>query len=403
MWLLPRHELTAEQLRAIDQPPDGHRLIVGAPGSGKTQILLHRAAALRDRLRAPPERFRIFVYTNALKAYLRSALDLLRLPPDAVTTYDDWCRVYVEQRMQRPLPWDRRNRRPDFAAIRGLVAEHITRLTAAPWYDFAMVDEGQDLEPLCFAVLARAARHLTICIDSRQQLYERGSDERRIREALGGRLGGLTLLDAYRCSPYIARLAAQLLEDPTDRDRYLRQVRTGQTEREAPLLYEASSFDDEAERLVAVLRQRLLCDRRIAILFPLRRQVQGFAQRLAAAGFEVEPQDALEFASSRPKLMTIHSAKGLTFETVLLPRLVPSSFPPALAGRVRQLLFVAITRATRWVYLSTQQDDPLPALTPLRALAGSGQLTIQRSQPAATRVRAVEPTVPAPASDLDFL
>jgi Superfamily I DNA and RNA helicases len=67
-WLLPRSELTSEQLRAVELSPLSHQVIFGAPGSGKTQILLHRAAFLRNHLGTKPNRFRIFVYRkNAVK------------------------------------------------------------------------------------------------------------------------------------------------------------------------------------------------------------------------------------------------------------------------------------------------------------------------------------------------
>lgn len=42
-WLLPLEDLTPEQVRAVELKPSEHRLIFGGPGSGKTQVLLHRA------------------------------------------------------------------------------------------------------------------------------------------------------------------------------------------------------------------------------------------------------------------------------------------------------------------------------------------------------------------------
>ena len=57
-WLIPRDELTAEQIRAVELSANEHRVILGAPGSGKTQILLHRARYLSDELGVPPARFR---------------------------------------------------------------------------------------------------------------------------------------------------------------------------------------------------------------------------------------------------------------------------------------------------------------------------------------------------------
>ena len=65
---------------------------------------------------------------------------------------------------------------------------------------------------------------------------------------------------------------------------------------------------------------------RIGILVPLKKQVFGFAAGLKQAGFEVEAQDNPDFTNVKPKILSYHSAKGLTFDTVLLPRLVAASF-----------------------------------------------------------------------------
>lgn len=64
---------------------------------------------------------------------------------------------------------------------------------------------------------------------------------------------------------------------------------------------------------------------------------------------------------------------GLTFDTVLLPRLTPKSFPSMAPERIGRLLFVALTRATRWAYMST--DGQWPLLHRLDRLVKAGQLT----------------------------
>jgi len=124
-WLIPRNELTPEQIRAIELAPSEHRAITGGPGSGKTQVLLHRARHLCDSMRVPPERFRIFVYTNVLKEYMRPALRDLRLPEDSVLGFDKWCMDFYKQHINSRLPWDSEQRKPDFDAVRRAVQDRI--------------------------------------------------------------------------------------------------------------------------------------------------------------------------------------------------------------------------------------------------------------------------------------
>jgi superfamily I DNA/RNA helicase len=178
------------------------------------------------------------------------------------------------------------------------------------------------------------------------------------------------LVDAFRCCPYIVRLASEFIEDPRERAAFLNQTRTAQSDIQTPLLYEASDVDDEKARLIEVLRERQIVDRSIAILFPKNAQVESFANKCREQGIPVQTRKGgLNFADSTPKVITIHSAKGLTFDSVLLPRLVTSSFSGPLDGWAERLLYVGMTRATRWVYFSTVRGRALPALARIRALA----------------------------------
>jgi superfamily I DNA/RNA helicase len=354
-WLVPREELLPDQLRAVELSPSEHRLIVGPPGSGKSLVLLHRAAWLRAEFNAKPERFRIFVFTKSLKAYIRSALHLLDLPESVVWGFDAWCVGYYRRHISPQLPsQDDEDDTPDFTAIRAAVAASLKAHPPKPkLYDFVMVDEGQDLDGSAFEILDAVAGHVTACMDSKQQIYDRGSDEREILERLRLRRRNVALLAAFRCCPYIARLAAQFVPEADERETYLRQVRTVQAEREQPLLLIAASPAQEMEMLADVLRTRLLRGERVGVLVPKKIVMKEVATALRHAGIDVETSDRMNFATDLPKVMPYHSAKGITLDSVLLPGLVAPNFHRYTPPRIERLLFVAITRAPSWAYLST--------------------------------------------------
>lgn len=355
-WLIPREELTPEQLRAIELDTRENRVVLGGPGSGKTQILLHRGAFLCERLGVAPSDFHIFVYTNALRAYLQSALALLDLPEDAVSTLDGWCMAFYREQIGGKTPWNSEDKCPDFAAIRNAVLARLLTLGKKP-YRFVLVDEAQDLDAEAFRLLAAMADHITVCADHKQQLYDHGSDINVILQSLAVRKSNISLLETFRCCPYVVRLASRLIDDPADRDAYIRQVRTSQSEKEKPLLYRAADFEDEKNRLIDLVRTRLTKGERIAVLFPQARQAYGYAKGFQEAGIDVENPKELDFATDKPKLMPYHSAKGLTFDSVFLPRLIDKNFEKVSASRRLRMLFVGITRATKWVYFSSTEGD----------------------------------------------
>lgn len=408
-WLVPREELTVEQGRAVELNPREHRLILGSPGSGKTIVLLHRARHLADAFDVPPERYRIFVFTRALKTYIRTALQDLDLPDDCVMTFDAWCLEFYRAHIDKRTPWDAEKKQVDFGAIHQAVWEKTRTLAGKErLFDFVLVDEGQDLDVRSFEILKAVSQHVTVFMDHKQQLYETGADEQGILNALGLRHCNLTLLEAYRCSPYIVQVAASFVRDPVEREAFVRQHPPIKTARQTPLLYLASNADDEREHLIEMVRNRIDKNDRMAILFPTKRHVYGYARALQEAGLEVEvpgkakrkgsskskgkkpgkpTQSAsgpdlpeIDFSTPLPKLMPYPSAKGLTFDTVLMPRLIPGLFGKVEPERLERWLFVGITRATQWVYISTLNDSKFMFLERFRALEQDGQITIKLSE-----------------------
>jgi superfamily I DNA/RNA helicase len=207
----------------------------------------------------------------------------------------------------------------------------------------------------------------------------------------------LTLLQAYRCSPYIVQVAASFVRDPTERENFIRQHPLVTTAKQMPLLYFAHDGADERAQLIEMVRNRVDRNDRMAILFPTKRQVYGYAQALRAAGLEVEvpakpgakktPKTrkssggnellSIDFTTPLPKLMPYPSAKGLTFDTVLMPRLVAGFFEHLTPDQLERWLFVGITRATRWVYFSTINDNRFMFLERFQELERKKQLVIK--------------------------
>ena len=368
-WLVAYPNLSKEQSEAVEATTTSHRFIMGAPGSGKSLVLVHRAAQLRSRYKVAPARYHVLVYTNVLKDYIRSACLQLGIKDKYISTFDHWCREYHEKNIGR-IP--RKGGQPDFSAIRRSVLEHARARSRKP-LDFVLVDEGQDLDPPAFETLAAVADHVTVCADYKQQIYEDGATEIDIAARLGLRGANVSLLEHIKISPKLVPLAAAFIDDTEEKRQFVEQSRSWHESTECPLLYRAPDFGAERERLVEMVRERLNARERIAILFRKKSQVAGFTKALTDSGIGVETQIAdqrnsfhkLDFNSIKPKIMTYHSAKGLTFDSVLMPRLVEKSFPNDSPANLKRLMFVGITRAKNWAYLSCVQSGQLGLLDDL--------------------------------------
>ncbi len=381
-WLPPPDRLTPAQTACVEASTDKPLVLRGGPGSGKTVVLLHRARRL-GLATGRPDRVATLVYTNVLRDFIRSATEELKLPTEQVLTFDHWCRLrHVE--LIGPPPTGSHGH-PDFLRIRQQLLEHLRARSLPPALDAALVDEGQDLDEDCFAILRLSARHVTVAYDLKQSLYHE-PESRELLRSLGPGRREEDLRATYRACPYVVDLACEFIADEDERSAFRLNVATLQTERQTPLLYLAADEADERRRLVEILRERLLRNERVAILFPTFPQVGLFAGFLRAQGIMADQQTqtdtqgrrpALDFSSGRPAVLTYHSAKGLTFDSVLMPGLTKSAIR-ARHSSVRRMLFVAVTRATHWAYLSSRESDcNASVLEAMRSLRSRQRATIQ--------------------------
>lgn len=397
-------QLTREQRTIVELRPDRHHLVMGPPGSGKTQVLLHRARWLRQTYKTPSEGFCVLVFTNVLTYFLRQSLDFLGIPKENVRTFDDWCAdlwdKYVRKSRPRTVP-DRRGKSfIDFPAVRVGVLQSLQTLAAAgqlkPDLDFVLVDEGQDLDATAYGILRLTTKHLTVFADARQQIFEGGASvsEMQLHLTISGQ--SASLLPAYRNSPDIAKLASYF-GNAFEGINYLAQ------DRQKPCLYVATDWDDEIHQLSEVLRERRLLNHRCGIIVPTNRDLFSVTTKLKERGIEVHQAIAVrrggappDFDSLTPIIATYHNAKGLTFDCVLMPKLVENNFQRVTGERRRRLLLVGITRATQWVYLSTVRGWELGDHEIFRQAAASGDLFIKEN--AATVPVAAAPAA-APGTD----
>jgi DNA helicase-2/ATP-dependent DNA helicase PcrA len=250
-----------------------------------------------------------------------------------------------------------------------------------------LVDEYQDVNAaqvsLLRALTGEATQVLAIG-DPDQAIYGfRGAQRSRLlsfaHDFPGAR--SISLQANYRSSAPILALAHALLAPLRDPQRVQLEAMRG----DGPLPLACQLQNPEAEaRWVAARVASLLggLDSRqveagggrgvyapaeIAVLYRLHAQAPLLASALMEAGVPVqvcsqEPlaeTEALDWRARRVSLLTMHAAKGLEFPVVFVTGLEqgllpyePPGRPPAEEAEERRLLYVALTRAERELYLS---------------------------------------------------
>lgn len=365
-------------------PFEAHRVILGGPGAGKTLVLLHRFSYLFHSQGADPSFGKLFVFTTTLKDFIRSALTDVDVPQDCVTTFDKWCVDVYRERVKASLPWrnDGRKQGPDFAAIRDAVHDLVVTQGAMKGrYAFSVVDEGQDLTKQAMEIIVGVSRHVTVAMDGKQQLYDEELAEDGVLKVLGLKRNNVSLVSAFRCNPMVTSLAAHFLESETKRQEFRRQAKNAIGDRQKPILMIASDYDQEKERIAELIRMRLARQEAVGILFPQRRLVFGYATGLKKLGIDVitDSRAGVDFGDPRPKVLTYHEAKGLTFDSVFLPRLDNRAFTDRLLTRMLPMMFVGVSRAVKWVCLSTSEGRMIPVVQKIVDSPAVEYVVVQRA------------------------
>ncbi|MCS6801916.1 MAG: 3'-5' exonuclease [Chloroflexota bacterium] len=304
-------------------------------------------------------------------------------------------RVRFDGRLRRAV-WEIARRFRDRLASQGVATYNTLRARAADalrdgrcslQYDVVVVDEGQDLPPVALAVCAELCASpdgLYVTADANQSIYGRGYSWLRAHSSLNFQGRTTILRRNYRSTRAIAAAAASLMGgSDADADSL---AATAVREGPPPVLAAVRNENEEA-RLIADYLTASADELRLplssaAILVRFERIGQDIAKRLRELNVDarVVHGDQLDLDAPFVKVLTMHSAKGLEFPIVVVPR-IDRGVMPFLQGAVgpdaraeraadeRRLLFVALTRAMRRLLVTHTQNAPSPFLNDLdRAL-----------------------------------
>jgi hypothetical protein len=363
---------------------EGHRVVHGAAGSGKTMILIYRAQQLALSARADNP-ILVLCFNRALADRIDALLRQRGIDERVqVRTFHAWCQDLV-----RSYQLDA----PRSGALRGdayfeALAQSVERAVdtgrvPGGQYSALLIDEAHDFQDAWLRIAARmvspATRSLLVLYDDAQSIY-RGARRRFNFSSVGIEARGRTsiLKLNYRNTAEVLALALRcaqdLLQDAGAGDEdaaTLVQPATAGRRGPLPVLLMARHAQDEAqllaERLAAAHASGLALDD-MAVVCRTKQALQLVAAALARHGLAVQSMHALPvrgFDWRRPsvKLLTMHSVKGLEFPLVCVAGLQALPLRDEDAAAAMRLLYVAMTRATQELVLSAHHAGP--AATPV--------------------------------------
>jgi hypothetical protein len=363
--------LDLEQERTAREIGNGHRLLFGVAGSGKTVVLVARAKFLSEAL--PSGRILVLCFNVTLKAYLDALLS--QCPNVDVLTFHGWgARNGVKWTEDEP---------GDVYGAR-LQSQLEGGGGDAGSYDAVLIDEAQDFEPSWFKCAALAMKEprggdLLIVGDRNQENYRRPKVS---WAALGISAKGRTrvLRQNYRNTKTILAAAAPFADTDESGDGVIATSCDPSTARRdsgvLPLLLERQTRQAELAAVEETVRELLagrfggrdiksLKPSEIGVLYRRRNEalplLVGRLKKLAPVVWLNDPVDAgaarQRVLDPGIKVQTIFSAKGLQYRAVILV------FAEQLGNRTestpgdRHVLYVALTRPEDYLAVSYATDE----------------------------------------------
>jgi superfamily I DNA/RNA helicase len=356
---------------------DGHRIIRGVAGSGKTLILAFRAEYLARAARKP---VLLLSYANGIAGRLEDAMrDRGMGDRVQVLTFHSWCyRMLRTYGIPTPSEHDYPDYEERLAASVSEVMKAVDRgQIPTAQYDAVLIDEAHDFEPQWLALATKMVNTKTnalmVVYDDIQAIYK--GRVRPVWSQLGIDAQGRTtvLKINYRNTAQILafarRFAADVIGAPgttADDEHAILLPEDAGRQGTAPDVRRCVSIDAEAHCIAEWLMGRKKAGYewpQMACLYPEHWIGERVAQIFSKHGvpIDVAKNNGNKVSTKRMavRLLSMHTAKGLEFPCVGVAGL-------GLLGRHGEpvedsirLTYVAVTRATHEVLLTYSSESEL--------------------------------------------
>lgn len=341
-WVNPK-QLDEDQKLVIAAPIDKSHLVLGPPGSGKSNLLLLRADYLQ---KAGHPNSTILVFTRQLQEFMASGSSNYSFPASKIRTSRSWMLDLLRQ-------YDTNiNLSTDFEQSRIQLLDAVRKLVQlrgiSKLYESILLDEAQDYLPDEIQLFSQLCKHMFVVADIRQKIYTVDNSISIIQSIVDQTH---TLRFHYRNGLNICRLADGVAKESDD---YQPLVSTSNyDERTTPSTVEVirtNTLEEQCDIIFERIKVQLKAypNEHIGIITPRREELSSLSQFFMQTDLytddllQVREDGSEYFDHNRPIILTtLHSAKGLEFRALHIAALDRVK----RFNKQRNMCFTAVTRA----------------------------------------------------------
>lgn len=364
-------DLHQEQLaRNLGQ---GHRVIHGVAGSGKTMILGFKAVQLAEGVKKP---ILILCYNIPLAARLRHFVSERKLGQKIhVYHFHDWCGLQLKTYQCKVIDghepyWERQVS----TVIKEVNRDQIPRAQ----YGAVLIDEGHDFESEWIKLITQmvdpSTDSILLLYDDAQSIYKKRSGLKFTLSSVGIKARGRTTILKlnYRNTKEILDFAYRFAEEfiiatQSDEDSIpiLAPESTGATGPQ-PVFRQFMQQNEEKGFIVSCITKWLsngIAANDIAVIVPTKMNAKAIARELTKIGisnqclFDKPSKLAYHPDVEKIAVLTIHSSKGLEFDRVILGAIHNIHHVADQVSTQVRLMYVGMTRAKSCLMVTASEAN----------------------------------------------
>jgi len=319
-WWTDPSELDDDQKAIVSLPSDGNHLILGPPGSGKTNLLLLRATYLHKKGTA---HLAILTFGRVLREFLAAGTVHYPFSEYKIQTYIRWATALLRENDVHVDGDEAGNLEERRANILACLKELASENASGNQFDSILLDEAQDYSKDEIEAISKFTKRLFAVGDKGQQI----TDKHGALDAL--KASGVevhTLKNHYRNGLEICRVADGIrnLVDHADG----LEASSNYDEKQYPSsakVFGGLDVDEQAKLAVGEIETQLDAypNELIGVLCPRLQELKVVASVLTSSSVSghvhVQQGEYTPFQPDRRVIVTtIHGAKGLEFRTLHL-------------------------------------------------------------------------------------